>query len=1189
MKRLQHSSPPIEVLLSHDYLCVAPETTLLAVLQQLADSPFTCTLVVQADQLIGIFHERTAFALLAQGVALNDTTVGAVMNANPIILDEHNLDNLELIAHLFQIHQLHYLPVVTETGKPVGVIPLERLPNAILHVVDQLETTIHEQQETKQQLEHAQNRYHLAAHGAKLGFWEWNIQTNAFYLDPSIKALLGYSDEEIPNDLDHWQTYIHPDDRELVMNAARDHIEGRTTAYVCDHRMLHKDGSIRWVIVQGIAIRDSAGNAVRMVGTDTDITTRKQLEASLRQHEHEFRTLVESSPDAIAHIDRQYRFLYANPIVERIIGYPTDQLLGKKIYDLGFPEQSIHRWAAALEQTWQTGQQVTMEYESQTTTPAGHWFSIFVPQFAADQQTVESVIIVARNVTALKHAEASVQASEQRFRNLVETTSDWIWEMNEELRYTYASPQVQNLLGYTVEEVLGKRPYDFMTPAEAERVAAFYASVYNPNQPFIGTETTKQHKAGHPVTFESNSHPIQNQHGNLRGFRGISRDVSERKRAEAVLRQTYQQLNFHIENTPLATILWDKDYRVKQWSRRAEEMFGWTAEEIAGRALGDWQFVHEEDVATVTKDVGLLLAGQCVSCFNRNYCKDGSIIYCEWYNSPFIDESGNLVSVLSLALDVSERKRAEDNLREQEAFLRTIYDGSEVSIFVVDVLDNGDVRYTGLNAAHERLTGISTDMLRGKTPEDLFPAEIATTIRQNYQICISSQQTYSYEEELPFRGETTWWLTSLTPLMNVSGKIFRLIGTSLNITERKRAEVELAHAKDKAEAANRAKSEFLATMSHEIRTPMNAVIGMTNLLLDTKLDGEQRQFVEIIRNGNEALLTIINEVLDFSRIEAGRLEIENQVFEVPAFIGEVRNLFAPRAAEKQLQLHMQIDPSVPERILSDPARLRQIMVNLVGNALKFTPSGNVTIKVQATCLNQTSQEYELLFTVQDTGIGIPADRIHRLFQPFSQIDSSITRQYGGTGLGLAICKRLCELLGGNIEVESQLGQGSTFRFRIRAKATITERSAAQPAPLRLGKEFAKEHPLQILVAEDNAVNQRLILLMLQRLGYQADAVNNGREALAALEQHPYDLIFMDIHMPEMDGLTASRRIRQTAMVQPWIIGLSANAFQESVDNALAAGMNNYLTKPLQLAALVEALKQTPNQQTEPTATNNNMP
>jgi PAS domain S-box-containing protein len=761
-------------------------------------------------------------------------------------------------------------------------------------------------------------------------------------------------------------------------------------------------------------------------------------------------------------------------------------------------------------------------------------------------------------------------------------------------------------------------------------------------------------------------------------------------------RDAERQYRELVEELPLAVYrdLPDETATSEYISPRVEAIFGypreaWMAPEFFASVL------HPEDRdRTIAEHAAALARGDDRwSLEYRVIAADGRTVSVRDDAWIVKDEEGTPMHVQGFMIDVTDQALAHAEIRRQKQYFESLVEISPVAIVVMDA----DERVTGWNPAATELFGYLPDEAVGRPIDDLvLRDELRGEGRGVTREALEAGRAQRITRRTRKDGAFVDVQMMLVPL-RVDGEHVGFYAIYHDITE-------LQRAREEAEAATQAKSAFLATMSHEIRTPMNAVIGMTGLLLGTDLTPEQREFAEIVRSSGDALLHVIDDILDYSKIEAGKLELEREPFDLRECVEGALDIVAPRASEKDLELACLIDDDVPEGLAGDATRLRQVLLNLLSNAVKFTEDGEVVVHVDAEPAGDGSHRVHL--GVRDTGIGIPQDRMDRLFASFSQVDASTTRRYGGTGLGLAISRRLVELMGGTMWVESEPGKGSTFHIALTAEQadvparipadeglpklsgkrilivddnatnreivsrqtrswgmepvavelpsealalieagerfdvavldmlmpeldgialareirqrledlplllltslgrlpsarSATEFAAQLAKPLKasqlydalmrvLGEEVtapepvaagsdgkAVTSPLRILLAEDNAVNQKVALLLLERLGYRADVAWNGLEVLEALEREPYDVVLMDVQMPELDGLDASRRIRErwAAEVRPRIIAMTANAMLEDREACLAAGMDDYVAKPIQPDVLAEALRQ----------------
>ena len=804
-------------------------------------------------------------------------------------------------------------------------------------------------------------------------------------------------------------------------------------------------------------------------------------------------------------------------------------------------------------------------------------------------------------------------------------------------------------------------------------------------------------RAGIPLTeriVDVSAQPLFDAEGRQFAAAMVFTNVTERKRAEHALRES-QRLFEGIYNQGLAfAAILTPDGRLVDANTVASESFGFLRHQELGRPFEQiaWWSGDFETQSRVRAMIAGAADGQRMRAELPYRAANEARGYIDLTINPIKDEQGRVIRLIPTGTDSSERRVAQAALERSEQRYRVLSEALPIMVWSCD--SKGVVDY--VNVVTARYFGFSPGFAPGADWHRLLhPEDVRRTSEQIRDAGIR-EVPLSFECRLRREdGEYRWHLMRVEPLRDDSGRLMRWYGSGSDIEALKRAQ-------SAAEAAAEAKSTFLSTMSHEIRTPMNAIIGMTSLLLDTPLDGEQREFADIIRTSGDHLLSVINDILDFSKIESGKMIVESSPFELASCVGDALGVLRRQAETKRLGLTLTIAPELPAWFFGDAQRLRQVLINLLSNAVKFTSVGEVVATV--TGERRGREGWRLVFSVRDTGIGIPAELMHRLFQPFSQVDDSTTRRFGGTGLGLAICRKLVEKMGGTIDADSQPGHGATFRFALtlqpardpservpsglegrrllvlahwsearnrwvayaesagvqvdvvdgiapalarlsgRPDAVLLdadllateERSVGESLAVRLselnialltattpsslplppeldrltlasvppepspqtfevvlrkalvrsgggpaGAEFdpglGSRHPLRVLIAEDNAVNQQVARLQFQRLGYSADAVDTGAAALRAIAGTIYDVVFMDVQMPEMDGLEATRALVNQAGIagRPRIVGMTANASRQDRDACLAAGMDDYIAKPVTVPRLIEALKRVP--------------
>lgn len=648
------------------------------------------------------------------------------------------------------------------------------------------------------------------------------------------------------------------------------------------------------------------------------------------------------------------------------------------------------------------------------------------------------------------------------------------------------------------------------------------------------------------------------------------RDIDERQKTEQNLRDSeskFRQLADHVQEVFLLTS--PQTRNLIYINHACESIWGWSVQELYLQPYLLINAIYAGDRPKVMEALLQQRQGKSTDIEYRITRADQTIRWVREKAFPIQNEKHDVYRVAAVITDITEEKSIQEKLAQQALIFQCISDGVIVFNLTGEIID--------WNPGAEAMFGYSKQDVLGKNTDFIYQCNNESYAFSDIlnQIFISGTEVKELNVHRKDKSIGICEVRFLY-LKEITGQPVAIVSLNRDITERKKSEEELIQAKQIADAANRIKSEFLANMSHEIRTPMNGVIGMTDLLLKTPLTEEQQDLVQTIERSSDSLLHIINDILDFSKIESGKLNLDPIIFDLPQEIHSILSLFQLQANQKQVQLIYNGDRLTTPYIVGDITRIRQVLMNLLGNALKFTDEGNVTLEVSNQILENGSNQQQLFFVIRDTGIGIQPDQQKELFQPFSQLDNSITRNYGGTGLGLAICKRLVEMMGGTIWVKSEVGIGSTFHFVINIE-TATE------MPLVLPEENAqntrlvqqRDRHLKILLAEDNDVNIKVAQLILKRLGYSATIAKNGAEVVAILQQQHYDVILMDVQMPEMDGLEATKWIRQNLKQeeQPYIIAMTAHAMKGDDQICLEAGMDSYLSKPIRVEKLKIALDQ----------------
>ncbi|WHX50629.1 PAS domain S-box protein [Paenibacillus woosongensis] len=1053
----------------------------------------------------------------------------------------------------------------------------------------------------QESLEQSRQLYELVSNYAEDVIASTDLEGNCLSISPAIRNLLGYEPHEL----------IGKNLRHLIIQneskSAEEEGSWDNDRSVLINLVQHKNGGEVWAETRIRIIYDEHGVPAKALAIARDVTARQEAEIKLRKSEE---TLAQAQRLAVIgswDLDMLTgRFSTSNEF-NRIFRQKfrtmpeMNEALRKRLHPVDVPlyEQAMNDILQGV--PYEITYRIMLESDEL--------------QVIRSQATIECdssgaparIIGVVQDITDRQKIEAALRESERQFRLISEYSMDLISRhtADEEAVYLFASQSSVSLLGYEPEEMTGRSAYEFYHPEDVPMVKEYLETQMKSRKVYTVTYRIRC-KDGRYIWFESTGRYRYDQlTGEIDEMIVISRDVTERKESERRLQESQQRYKSLFEYSPASVYSMDLHGRYLTLNFNFELLTGYSREELTMMCFHD--LIDPADLVKTVHHFELAKEGKPQTYETAVIHKDGTHIAIAVTNVPIMVDK-RVVGVYGLASDITERKRYVEQI-EKLSYLHSLILGS-VSEGIYGLDESG--RTVFINKAAADMLGYEQKDFIGKSNHSLihhttsdgsdYPAELCP-IFQTMQDGISR----AVKEDVFWRRDGSSFLVEYTvnPMIE-RGQIVGSVVVFQDIT----GEREILRAKESAERTALAKSEFLATMSHEIRTPMNGVIGMTDLLLETELNEEQRYYADIISSSSHALLAILDDVLDFSKIEAGKMALDYEQFDLNACVWNVVELFLPSADKKGIQLTYHIAPDVPEHIVSDPVRLRQILVNLIGNALKFTEQGEISISiVKKETLTPPAVLLEV--SVSDTGIGISEDQRHKLFQSFSQVHPAINRKYGGTGLGLAICKKMVELMGGSITVESKEGYGSTFRFTlisgerevepdceglalgqqlellgcpekqsssgpnfcpdgagqgISATVAVNETAAAREAGLeRPAFPLKQEDLLSVLVVEDHPVNCQIFVHMLEKLGLAPDVAHNGVEAMEALSSRPYDLIFMDIEMPVMDGIKAARLIRQWLPVDqmPVIVGMSSSeVIEQQRERCLASGMANLLQKPL---------------------------
>ncbi|WP_195724333.1 PAS domain-containing hybrid sensor histidine kinase/response regulator [Paenibacillus monticola] len=897
-----------------------------------------------------------------------------------------------------------------------------------------------------------------------------------------------------------------------------------------------------------------------------DITTIKKMEDQLLLERNNFQAYFESAPIGMILVDGTLNLKQANAAAKHFITLnPLSESNKMRIGDhLGcihsFESEcgsavacgncDLHRSIRQVMQTGLSRLNLVIPYIQLENGIAQHyWYKISIVPMTSPKE--KQVLVILDDITLQRKTEEQLIQAKDYYLSMFEKFPTLVWRSGLDKKYDYINKRWSQFTGRKPRKELGFGWAERIHPEDRSTSISTYLQAFEQRKSFENEHRLLRYDGEYRWVLDAGS-PFYDMDGVFLGFIGAVFDITERKLAEEVL-DKYRILSEEAHDTILFV---NSQGQILDVNEAATHKYGYTRQELL--ELTVFQLRVDESVIIDQ----LSMAEQENAFFETiHHKKDGSPFPVE-VSSTGTTIGGQRV-IMSIIRDITERKHSEVALRDSEEKYRQLFNNSTEAIYLHEIMEDNPKfsRFIDVNEVACLWLGYSRDELIGMSPHDINSVSyrdklksMRATLKVGAHFTYDSVHVTKKGKEIPVEINVHCF--------NLMGKKV-LLSMVRDTTERKKVENELKVTRDEAERANKAKSEFLANMSHEIRTPLNGMIGMIDLTLLTPINDEQAENLHAAKSCANALLVLINDVLDYSKLEVGKMRIDQINFSLKELIEKIIKTLSPTAHAKRLNFDYTFSSEVPAFVNGDPNRLQQVLNNLLNNAIKFTDNGRISLSVK--CQEVHGDSLTLLFIVNDTGIGIAEHEQKELFKTFSQVDSSITRRYGGTGLGLAISKQLVENMGGRVWVESVKGQGSAFLFTIQFKSALSV-VIEQP---KLPALTVPHHSLSILVAEDDPVNRLVLTRMLKSLNYQVEVAENGIEVLRRLEHKNYDLILMDVQMPLMDGIEVTRKIRQSegSIRHTPIIAITAYALHGDREKCLSAGMDDYIPKPIRMEEL----------------------